>query len=75
MRASPPKTPSRRLYIFAVLLFLWILIICFRLVRLQVVKYGDFVQRADAPAEPHHSRRAAPWQHLRPQRLCAGDVD
>src|ERR1700691_4527460 len=46
MRASPPKTPSRRLYIFAALLFLWICAICFRLVRLQVVKYGDFVQRA-----------------------------
>ncbi len=46
MRASPPKTPSRRLYILAALLFVWILVICFRLVRLQVVKYGDFVQRA-----------------------------
>ena len=46
MRASAPKTPSRRLYIFAALLFVWILVICFRLVRLQVVKYGDFVQRA-----------------------------
>src|ERR1700743_1943997 len=46
MRASPPKTPSRRLYIFALLLFVWILIICFRLVRLQVVKYGDFTLRA-----------------------------
>jgi cell division protein FtsI (penicillin-binding protein 3) len=46
MRASPPKTPGRRLYIFAALLFVWILVICFRLVRLQVVKYGDFVQRA-----------------------------
>ena len=46
MRASAPKTPGRRLYIFAALLFVWILVICFRLVRLQVVKYGDFVQRA-----------------------------
>ncbi|MGB8887902.1 MAG: penicillin-binding protein [Candidatus Korobacteraceae bacterium] len=58
MRASAPKTPSRRLYIFAALLFLWILAICFRLVRLQVVKYGDFVQRAQRqqnrtiPTEP-----------------------
>ena len=58
MRASAPKTPSRRLYIFAALLFLWILAICFRLVRLQVVKYGDFVQRAQRqqnrtiPVEP-----------------------
>jgi cell division protein FtsI (penicillin-binding protein 3) len=46
MRTSTPKTPSRRLYIFAALLFLWICVICFRLVRLQVVKYGDFMQRA-----------------------------
>ncbi|MGO9562726.1 MAG: penicillin-binding protein [Candidatus Korobacteraceae bacterium] len=46
MRASAPKTPGRRLYIFAALLFVWVLVICFRLVRLQVVKYGDFVQRA-----------------------------
>ncbi|MFZ0793446.1 MAG: penicillin-binding transpeptidase domain-containing protein [Candidatus Korobacteraceae bacterium] len=46
MRASPAKTPSRRLYIFAALLVVWIGVICFRLVRLQVVKYGDFVQRA-----------------------------
>ncbi len=58
MRASAPKTPSRRLYIFAALLFLWILAICFRLVRLQVVKYGDFVLRAQRqqnrtiPTEP-----------------------
>ena len=58
MRASAPKTPSERLYIFAVLLFLWILIICFRLVRLQVVKYGDFMLRAERqqnrtiPVEP-----------------------
>jgi cell division protein FtsI (penicillin-binding protein 3) len=58
MRASAPKTPSRRLYIFAALLFFWILAICFRLVRLQVVKYGDFVQRAQRqqnrtiPTEP-----------------------
>ncbi|MDR3746681.1 MAG: penicillin-binding protein [Acidobacteriota bacterium] len=46
MRASAPKTPSRRLYIFAALLFLWILAICFRLVRLQVVKYEFFTQLA-----------------------------
>ena len=58
MRASAPKTPSRRLYIFGALLFLWIFAICFRLVRLQVVKYGDFVQRAQRqqnrtiPTEP-----------------------
>ena len=58
MRASAPKTPTRRLYFFGVLLFLWIGVICFRLVRLQVVKYGEFVQRAQRqqnrsiPVEP-----------------------
>jgi cell division protein FtsI (penicillin-binding protein 3) len=46
MRASPPKTPARRLYILAALLCLWILAIGFRLVRLQVVKYGFFTQLA-----------------------------
>jgi cell division protein FtsI (penicillin-binding protein 3) len=46
MRASPPKTPTRRLYILAALLCLWIFAICFRLVRLQVVKYGFFIQLA-----------------------------
>src|SRR5271166_5762556 len=58
MRASAPKTPTKRLYIFAALLFLWIFAICFRLVRLQVVKYGDFMLRAQRqqnrtiPVEP-----------------------
>ena len=58
MRASAPKTPTRRLYFFGALLFLWIGVICFRLVRLQVVKYGEFVQRAQRqqnrsiPVEP-----------------------
>jgi cell division protein FtsI (penicillin-binding protein 3) len=46
MRASAPKMPARRLYILAALLCLWILAICFRLVRLQIVKYGFFVQLA-----------------------------
>src|SRR5271167_1540196 len=46
MRASAPKTPTRRLYILAALLCLWIFAICFRLVRLQVIKYGFFTQLA-----------------------------
>jgi cell division protein FtsI/penicillin-binding protein 2 len=46
MRASAPKTPTRRLYILAALLSFWILAIGVRLVRLQVVKYGFFVQLA-----------------------------
>jgi len=46
MRAGPPKIPARRLCILAALLCLWILAICFRLVRLQVVKYGFFTQIA-----------------------------
>src|SRR5580704_352369 len=58
MRASALKLPTRRLYFFGALLLLWIFVICFRLVRLQVVKYGDFVQRAQRqqnrsiPVEP-----------------------
>ncbi len=58
MRASPPSTPTKRLYILAILLLVWIGIICFRLFRLQVVKYGDFTARAQRqqnrtiPVEP-----------------------
>ena len=58
MRASAPKLPSRRLYIFAALLFFWIFAICFRLVRLQIVKFGFFEDLADrqrtrtVPVEP-----------------------
>jgi len=58
MRASAPKTPTRRLYFFSGLLVLWIVAICFRLVRLQVVEYGEFLQRAQRqqnrtiPVEP-----------------------
>jgi cell division protein FtsI/penicillin-binding protein 2 len=46
MRPSAPSKPSRRLHILAALLFFWILAICFRLVRLQIVDYGFFVQLA-----------------------------
>src|SRR5690348_10754566 len=58
MPTSASKTPTRRLYIFGALLFLWIAAICFRLVRLQVVKHAEFVQRAQRqqnrsiPVEP-----------------------
>jgi cell division protein FtsI (penicillin-binding protein 3) len=58
MRASVTKTPTRRLYFLAAMLFLWIGAICFRLVRLQVVKHDEFVQRAQRqqnrsiPVEP-----------------------
>src|SRR5579864_589075 len=47
MRASPLKTPTRRLYILGAVLFFWIAAICFRLVRLQIVKHDEFVQRAN----------------------------
>jgi cell division protein FtsI (penicillin-binding protein 3) len=58
MRASAPKTPSRRLYIFGALLFLWTAAIIFRLVRLQIFDYGFFSKLADRqqnrtiPVEP-----------------------
>lgn len=35
-----------RLYIFGAILFVWISLVSFRLVQLQVVKYGEWVQRA-----------------------------
>lgn len=41
-----PKTPSRRLYILAALLGLWILGVCLRLVDLQVRQYHKFLQLA-----------------------------
>src|SRR5215471_20172369 len=58
MRASPSSTPTKRLYILAIILLVWIGIICIRLFRLQVVKYGDFMARAQRqqnrtiPVEP-----------------------
>lgn len=46
----PASTPSnggnRRLYLFAGILFLWVGAIGARLVYLQIVRYGDFMQRA-----------------------------
>ncbi|HZR29967.1 MAG TPA: penicillin-binding protein [Terriglobales bacterium] len=41
-----PLNPRQRLLIFAGILVLWLLIICGRLVYLQIFSYGDFVQRA-----------------------------
>ncbi len=46
MRASPPKTPSKRLYILGGLLALWVLAVCSRLVDLQVLQYPRFLQLA-----------------------------
>src|SRR5215212_10034994 len=40
------NSATKRLYVFAALLLLWLCAICFRLVELQVFAYGDFVQRA-----------------------------
>src|SRR6266513_2142843 len=43
----PPKNhPRLRLFVFAGLLFLWMCAIALRLVQLQVVRYGEFTQRA-----------------------------
>ncbi len=53
MRASaPPKTPSRRLYILAAILLLWVMAVCYRLVDLQVFQYKRFFDLA----ERQHSR-------------------
>ena len=40
------KGPTRRLIFFAAVLSLWIGAVCFRLVQMQVLHYGDWVQRA-----------------------------
>ncbi len=37
---------NRRLFLFAGILFLWVGAISARLIYLQIMKYGDFVQRA-----------------------------
>ena len=44
--AAPANGAKKRLYLFGVLLFLWLLAVCFRLTYLQIIKYGDFVVRA-----------------------------
>ena len=49
-----PLNPRQRLLIFAGILVLWLLVICGRLVYLQIFSYGDFVQRA---ARQERSRR------------------
>ena len=47
MRASAPaKTPSKRLYILAAVLFLWVAAVLGRLVYLQVIKYQFFLNLA-----------------------------
>ena len=40
------KAPTRRLILLAGLLVLWIVGVCFRLVQMQVLHYGDWEQRA-----------------------------
>ena len=44
---SAASTATRRLYIFAGILIVWLLAIAFRLVFLQVMHYGDYVRRAE----------------------------
>ena len=47
MRASAAaKTPSKRLYILAAVLFLWVAAVLGRLVYLQVIKYQFFLNLA-----------------------------
>jgi cell division protein FtsI (penicillin-binding protein 3) len=43
---APANGAQKRLYIFGVLLFFWLVAVCLRLTYLQVIKYGDFVVRA-----------------------------
>src|SRR3954451_12372902 len=46
MPAPSSNVSVKRLYVFGGVLVLWALLICARLVNLQVVQYGDFQQRA-----------------------------
>ena len=49
---------TKRLYFLGAILFLWLGAVIFRLVELQVVKYGEFQQRAaKLSASPVPSRR------------------
>jgi len=46
-RAKPEsKAPKRRLVLFTAVLSLWIGAVCFRLVQMQMLHYGDWVQKA-----------------------------
>ncbi len=40
------KDPKSRLYLLGAALFLWSGLICLRLVQLQIIRYGDWLQRA-----------------------------
>ena len=44
--SNPSNGATRRLYFLGGFLFLWLVAIVFRLVNLQIVKYGEFEQRA-----------------------------
>jgi cell division protein FtsI (penicillin-binding protein 3) len=45
--AAPRTTANHRLYLLGGLLLCWFVIICLRLVYLQIFRYGDFQQRAE----------------------------
>jgi cell division protein FtsI/penicillin-binding protein 2 len=46
MASTPPDKSKLRLYVLSGLLCLWFVVICLRLVYLQVFSYGDFEHRA-----------------------------
>ncbi len=46
MSANGAATATRRLYLLAGILFVWLVVIGFRLIYLQVLHYGDFAQQA-----------------------------
>ncbi len=46
MAAANQTGATRRLYLLGGLLFLWTFLVCFRLVQLQILRYGDFVKQA-----------------------------
>ena len=46
MKFAVTQDPKKRLYLLGGALFVWSLLVCLRLVQLQVFKYGEYVQKA-----------------------------
>ena len=45
MKFAVTQDPKKRLYLLGGALFVWSLLVCLRLVQLQVFKYGEYVKK------------------------------